>query len=215
VRNKVGNKQTIRAAPPWGDSNDFRYRAIFAFARLSGEKESLERLHNTIEREIARSSRALERALKSQNQDFIEGLVDEECLHVEQLLGLAFVAAQYFINAVRTRWITTIPLLQSELPGFDFPVGRGGLELFKHSTTLRIGKRYSSIEIINAVANYWKHSEEWPTTHVKKTIRGTARLVPVWNLASLKAFRREPLKLPCNSDYLLVPAAIFGVRRRN
>ena len=54
-------------------------------------------------------------------------------------------------------------------------------EVLKKSKTVNEASEHTVIEAIDAVANYWKHSEEWSTSEVK---RGR-RLVPVWD-AELK-----------------------------
>lgn len=171
-----------RGSYPWGRPIDSKARIALHLASVSWEEESLERLHRAIEREIARSARAIERA-QSRDQDFIETVIDEECPHIEQLLGLAFVAAQNFITTVRTRWADLIPVCKTNFPRFKSPIDPKNL--LKQSPPLRTGSTYTTLEAINAVANYWKHCDEWPVIEKKIQSGGRVKGIDTWDLNSM------------------------------
>lgn len=108
-------------------------------------------LLRTLNREIARIVQQIKQAEDTDDADWY---VEDQCEQIEEWLGLGFVCAQVFITGVKTRFealaredstgsdCTTKALqLGPKLNGFDFTV----------------------VEAINVVANYWKHSEQWPT----------------------------------------------------
>jgi hypothetical protein len=96
------------------------------------------------------SLRAIEPLFKKTNSLILEKIRDGEGItsidlthRSEFLCGLAFVICQKYIKA-SLGWIR--------------------LDL---STSLKLGKQFNSelsyVQIINAAANYWKHSDEWDT----------------------------------------------------
>jgi hypothetical protein len=63
---------------------------------------ALERIHHALEAKIARGERRLEGVKRERNEESYYWLVDDECDQLEELLGIAFVAAQPFISRIRT-----------------------------------------------------------------------------------------------------------------
>ena len=59
---------------------------------------TLENPHAVIEQEIAASATRIEDASSRVDTRFLEAEIDDECDPVEELLGLAFVAAQSFVT---------------------------------------------------------------------------------------------------------------------
>src|SRR5208337_1103699 len=140
---------------------DYRVRAALALVRVSGERETLEGLHHAIELEIAKRVKRIDEAHASGNQEFDDAVTNDECSQIEELLGLAFVAAQSFITAVRARWTMIAPVCRDEYAiNFSFSIGPKGSGLLRESPVLPIGSPYHAVEVINAVANYWKHVDE-------------------------------------------------------
>lgn len=156
---------------------------------MKGQSDTLERLHRAIEYEIAASSKRIRRAVSSGNEDFIDAITDEECLAVEELLGLAFVAAQSFINSMRSELITVGKVYSHEFGSKpSFPTQPN--DVLKVGMMLPAAK-CSAVEAMNAVANYWKHSEEWPTV-VRKS---GGRLLTVWDLNALKGNEKRTAEI--------------------
>ncbi len=100
------------------------------------------------------SLEAIEPLFKNTNSLILEKIRNGEDItsldltyRTEFLCGLAFVICQKYIKA-SLGWIS--------------------LDL---STSLKLGKQYNSqlsyVQIINAAANYWKHSDEWNTLSFK------------------------------------------------
>lgn len=157
-------------------------RHALSLLRINSQSETLERLHRAIEREIRAASRAIERA--SRGGDLVEAIVGEEALAVEELLGLAFVAAQSFITLIRTELIAVnkshLLYLGSPLTFASDAKAYGALKIGSMLTAAKC----SEVEAINAIANYWKHSEEWPV------VQSVGRLPEVWDLNAFQANKR-------------------------
>lgn len=87
-----------------------------------------------------------------------EEIVDEECEIIENLLGAAYVVCQIQITSITNRALLFRSDLQSK--GFHAfgdrkeDVRSLGLPLPEHNVT--------AIEALWALANYFKHREEWP-----------------------------------------------------
>lgn len=171
-------------------TDDYHVRAMLALFRVSGERDTLDRLHHTIEREITKSFKAVEKAKTAKNQDYLDAIIDDECDQIEQLLGLAFVAAQVFVNKIRTRWTKTVP----DDVKRRFRGGSEPSDLLKKSP-LHAGSKYHVVEVINAVANYWKHSEEWPIIEASINVKGRRGLRPMWDLHSTKESQKYTVEI--------------------
>src|SRR5216684_7837650 len=87
---------TDRMSWPKESDDEARARHALSLLRINAQSDALERLHRAIEREIKAAARAIQRATR--DGDYVEAIVGEEALAVEELLGLAFVAAQSFIT---------------------------------------------------------------------------------------------------------------------
>jgi hypothetical protein len=162
-------------------------RHALILLRINSQSETLERLHRAIEREIRAASRAIQRA--SRDGDLVEAIVGEEALAVEELLGLAFVAAQSFITLIRTELIAVNKshLLYLGSP-LTFASDAKAYDALKIGSMLT-GAKCSEVEAINAIANYWKHSEEWP---VVQTFR---RLPEEWDLNAFQANHKRTVQI--------------------
>lgn len=146
---------------------------------IQARSDTLERLHHAIEWGITASSKAISRADKRSNE-YVDVITEDECLAIEELLGLAFVAAQFFLTLIRTELVAvnkTHKFYFNKTPLSFF--GQNGYGAFKLAPFMA-GTKYSVVEAINAIANYWKHSEEWPVIHRK------GRLPEAWDVAALK-----------------------------
>jgi hypothetical protein len=88
----------------------YRLDALLSLVRPATATEAIERLHAAIEREIGASSRRMDRAKAKGDEEYLDAIVDEECDHIEELLGIAFVTAQTFITRLRIRigWASNV-----------------------------------------------------------------------------------------------------------
>ncbi len=143
---------------------DATARYALSLLRIHAQSDTLERLHRAVEREIRAASRAIQRATR--NEDLVEAIMGDEILTIEELLGLAFVAAQSFITLIRTELIAVNNVHLRYLKSPLSFAGSNGYDALKLAPMLPAAN-CSEVEAINAVANYWKHSEEWPVSEAK------------------------------------------------
>jgi hypothetical protein len=142
-----------------------------------------ERVHKAIEKEIARGQSRLERLRESGNTEAFEAFADEECDQIEELLGIAFVASQAFINRV---WNQVHDLNETCLRDYGRPLPSlaSWQEVLQVEGSRLAGSSITNIEAIYAVGNYWKHSEEWPTCEVaadgrRRYVWDTSKMRPI------------------------------------
>jgi len=200
----------------WTKTSSKEYRAYIALRlmEIKTRGETLERLHQAIETEITASLITMQKSAASENDDFIESITEEECLAIEELLGLAFVAAQSFINAIRTELIIVAKISAHEFgASLSFALEPKAYDALKLPPML--GATYSAVQAVNAVANYWKHSEEWP---VRDETSG-GRIREVWDFGALRGNEKTTVEIvtalglvPNSSGNLRKGAKALGVR---
>lgn len=133
---------------------------------LMADSRLLLGLHAAIEREIRLLGQRIDE-LRDRESDYL--IVDDCCDQTEELLGLAFVAAQGFITSVKAH----VKRLPSQLgKPISIAIGPSILKLVPAPGN---GK-YTAVEVINGVANFWKHREEWST----KEESHSGRIRTVW-----------------------------------
>ena len=152
-----------------------------SLVRIEATNPTFERIHNAIEIEIARGLKRLEKAEKSGNADALEALVDDECDQVEELLGIAFVSAQVFISRIKTRLKTLNRVCEEDFQQPLDLVSSGDFhrDVVRRGETLQNDPDRYVVEVIYAVGNFWKHSDEWTTCEVPRDNRITRG----WELA--------------------------------
>jgi hypothetical protein len=151
----------------------FRVQAHFALLRFVAKTDRLEDLHHPIEGEIKRALERIRRAERMGPEEYVDHVNETSGLLIEELLGLAFAAAQVFLTAVKTRFVALARAYHQEfgaeltlggMAGFGGKSEKNGYSLFKYTGEPPTQASFTAIEAINAVANYWKHHEEWPRT---------------------------------------------------
>jgi hypothetical protein len=195
----------------------YRFDVLLRLVQLTGETDAIERLHAAIQRQIAASSRRIDRAKASGDDEYLDAIVDDECDHIEELLGMAFVAAQTFITRFRTRLAWASNIVKDEFgAGLSFATPPKAYEVLARGRALPVGSGQSVIEVVNAVANYWKHQEDWPTREEAKG----GRMITVWNVKShsLRKQERRTIEVvssigmkPGSTGNLRTAAEVFGV----
>jgi hypothetical protein len=188
--------------------------ALLSLGRLAATSDIIDRLHRAIEKEITSASKRIESAARTGDSDYADGVTDDECELVEQLLGLAFVAGQTFMTSVRTRIVRLSVACESQ---FGRPLtlgGNRGYDTFKVGASMQAGSGFTKAEVVNAIANYWKHQEDWPTG---EEARGS-RIVTVWDLTALRNNEKRTVEivvgigmLPGNTGNLRSAARVLGV----
>ena len=178
----------------------FRVRAHFELLRFAAKIEMLEAVHHPIEGEIKRALDEIRRAGRTGSEEYAEHVSETSRLLIEELLGVAMAAAQVFLTAVRTRFVALARAYYQEfgmeltLGGMTFRANRGeidGYRLFKLTGRLSTQVPFTPIEAINAVANYWKHHEEWPKT---LKLDDEWRAI-VWDDGKAKAIQKRAIQI--------------------
>lgn len=141
-----------------------RITACLELVKMAADDQTLDNLLSAVEQEIASSSRRINDASRGGNESFLEAVTDDECDRIEQLLGWAFVAAQTFITTVRSRLCRLSEVCKKDVgKPLSFVASLKAYEVLRLADTMLKAPMYTELEVINAVANYWKHQEEWPT----------------------------------------------------
>lgn len=127
---------------------DDRIPRLLELVDLAVDNATLDDLYSVLEQAITSSSRRIESPSGNGDEWWQEAVRDHEGGQNEQLLGLAFLAAQLFITTVTKRLKAVSDACHLSFVTDDrWPYGLMNAE----------------IERINAVANYWKHHEQWST----------------------------------------------------
>jgi hypothetical protein len=150
----------------------------------------LERIHRAIEKEIERGVTRLKVSEGTMPDDYHAIIEDEESEQTEELLGIAFVACQSYMNRIWTQVQAFNNVCSDE---FGKKVSRlTDIQQVLQIGTVRIPRsRLTQAEAIFAAANYWKHSEEWPVRKqgiIRKNKKRSSR--EVWDG---KKIRRKPV----------------------
>ncbi len=164
-----------------------RVSVLLHLSKSRVEFDMLERLHAHIEAEIRRSSERIETARSSGDEGYLNAVIDAECEHAEELLGLAFIVAQNFIMSVRARFAALAKACRRDLSQpLTFLRDPNACGILDMADAMPNGSKYTEVEAINAVANYWKHQMEW-TTHLEE--RGEYRVLEWGNAGKAGVMR--------------------------
>jgi len=132
-----------------------RIDAGLKLLELAVDGDGLERVLHPIEEAIRASFLRMEDA--DDGSEFADIVEEEEADVVENLLGAAFVVCQARIAKITTRFVRLETACGAPLPGGPHK---------KHTVVRRqsptVGATtYTTVELINHVANYYKHHSEW------------------------------------------------------
>jgi hypothetical protein len=109
---------------------------------------------------IADSSRHIDEACATKDEEWFEAVTDEECEVIEELLGTSLVVCQAYITSVVSRVLGILRFadrrghtLKSVAPKRDHIVS---------ATSTYCGNTgFTNIQVMDAFANYFKHRFEW------------------------------------------------------
>jgi hypothetical protein len=155
----------------------------FRLLRYAIEDDTCEGVLGVLAEGVTTAAARIERAEEQGPDEFAEAVADDEIRIIEGLLGAAFIVCQTQITAV------TEAALRCRAHAI-----RGGLSFpafgDKNHEVRRLGPRFdarwSKIEVLWALANYFKHHDEWPP-RTWTNPRGLARFtVPVISAAGLQ-----------------------------
>lgn len=173
----------------------YRVDALLRLLKYAIESETVDHLHVAMEKEIAMSSQRIKRTIGSGDDSYIEAVTDDECDQIQEFLGISFVVAQTFVTRIRSHVADL-----SEGCKRDFGSQLSFIDNVKAYDVLKIADRiasdssYSIIEAINAIANYWKHVDEWPTVMEEES----DSIVRVWDTTKMRRSERLTVKIVCS-----------------
>lgn len=131
--------------------------------------------HTEVLDALARGIRSAEdiatRAAQADESYEAQWAIDEQCENIEVFLGIAYITLQTRISYVVSRAIGVCESLSQSTPAGDL------MALGK--TT----KGFSQIEILWALANYFKHRDEWPGDWSGKKNANTVKVIQAIGLA--------------------------------
>lgn len=142
------------------------------------QSQSLYRILQAIGNATEACNEEIDKAAKSNNSDYFESVVDDECAVIENLLGAAFVACQAEITAVvsHAKQIHSITVAS----GINLAVCDGTKDgILSIGAAMVQGSAYTRVQVINAFANYFKHCEEWGSPWLTLTgqSKATAQII--------------------------------------
>ncbi len=131
---------------------------------------------------IGESCRRANEASTSSDPDYVEAMTDMHCEIIEEVLGAAFVCCQTLINrhCASVERIHSIPQ-----PGITLTTTSAKRkDVLAYGTPWR-SSPYTAVQILNGIANYWKHHAEWPADW-KSTDRAQKATIDIVRSAGLK-----------------------------
>ena len=145
--------------------NEIRYAFLVTFAETSRPSDALFRILEHLSGAISECDEILKRAVAGGNEDYYLMIGEEESDVVESLVGTAFVAIQTAITAV----VSSVKRIHDQLDRdkLTFPLQWGKENVLRLGSPLLGNTGYSRIQVIEALANYFKHHDEWPVTWSK------------------------------------------------
>jgi hypothetical protein len=136
--------------------------AIQHFLAMAVETPTLDELLAATGGQLRRIDERLAAVVAGGEPQAIEAARDEKEEVTEMLLGIAFVACQVYFTKV----IARLEWLDKVLPrydGCDAGIGKGRRKKLDASSSRVPGTSFSAAQAIDAVANYWKHNDQWKT----------------------------------------------------
>jgi hypothetical protein len=104
------------------------------------------------------SSDFMESIASREEGEDLSAITDSECEVVEELLGVAFVLCQVNITEC-VSWVQRLLRLVRKEQKHLKTVTGGRVSLMRHGKPA--GQKYAPVEIIDALANYYKHHSQW------------------------------------------------------
>ncbi len=179
-----------------------RLHAHLELLRLAANTDGLAMLHRPIEAEIESLWDDIKRAEQKGPEEYAELVNESNRSLIEELLGVAVAAAQVFLTAVRSRCVAIARAYRSELgkdmtlagvPILESPSDMNGYRVLRYTDKRSARALIPPIEAINAVANFWKHQAEWPSTWIADGDGQWKTLV--WNQDESRGVQRRTMEI--------------------
>jgi len=160
-----------------------RSRIALESLRLAASDKNYHDVLGALAAGIAEGARRLDDL--SADDEWFDLVVDDECDIVEELLGASFVVCQTKVTAVSAAAMRLHAIATSE--------GNSGIPEFKSKKSVRsfgnihVDSKLPEVELVWALANYFKHRDEWQGldwTKLPKPSRATADVLSSIGLSS-------------------------------
>jgi hypothetical protein len=140
--------------------------------------DTLKRVLSTINDAIKEASNNIDESKKVKNEEYLDSVVDEETAVTEELLGAAFVVCQSYITSI----VESFKKLhkKAKIDKLKFTVTNGERKvLLKTGSANVANSEYTELQVIDAFANYFKHSDQWPLiwTKADNQSKGTIEII--------------------------------------
>lgn len=130
------------------------------FMGFDAQFEVLSKLLDAHIAAIQEGNTELEKERRTGGEDSLEALSDEQSDFVENIYGCSMVACQAYLTLIVSRVKSLHDALRRKSMTLSTTSGRKKDIMGKFSSN-PTGSAYTQIEIINALANYYKHADEW------------------------------------------------------
>lgn len=148
------------SGPKWGNPN--HSRAGLEMLEFDIDDALLTDVFHPIEQAIASGETRLKELPKDpvddREADWAEDVGLQEWDLIEELIGMAFVAVQTYASRVRASAARLSRIYEKHHGKKLFVTGGDVLNLY---SPIISGSPFTEVEGMNAVANYWKHRDEW------------------------------------------------------
>jgi hypothetical protein len=154
------------------------YNILLEFGRFHTHSGPLKRVLNSLGEAVSASGKVIERARASGDEYYLDSVADDEADVVEGLVGAAFVVSQTQITGV----VSSIKRLvrRASNDGHTLTSCSGTKEGILQMASPTIGTTaVSRIQVIDAMANFFKHHDEWtvPWSSLAPNQKRTADIV--------------------------------------
>lgn len=183
----------------------FPFGMILAMFLSDEQDEIINRILGPLGRAIADTGAEIEKAASKfgPNADW---WIDDEVGIIEELLGVAFVACQAYITSI-VSGIKRLHKRAHKRHSIQLTTTDGTkTSVMRHGFAAHAGTLWSPIEVIDAFANYYKHSDQWSVEGVDwdkpETHGRTDRARTIAVIRSAGTERRSPGNLRTGAEYL-------------
>jgi len=101
----------------------------------------------------------VEGATLNAKENQLDAIVDEECDFIESLLGAAYLVCQTQITTITSRSLQVLDRIEADKRKCKLPAKAYEIHRFQRSPN--VIQRLTKVEGLWALANYFKHREEW------------------------------------------------------
>jgi len=159
---------------------------LLELVKLAAEDSAYRHVLSAIADGIRAAEGRLDDAAKRGDSEWLSVVAEEECNLLENLLGAAYVVCQTQISAVTARALAVRRCRLGDGKGFT-SFGARNADVRALSDVLPSPATATKVELVWALANYFKHREEWDKldwSALDKQSRRTAEIIEQVQLAS-------------------------------